>query len=131
MVFDSDFLDSLTVKAKENERLRQHYDLRNSEDDNCQMMLNAVEPGTVLKIHKHPHSSTLTIVLRGSVLIHIYNDEGVVLKSVKLTTDSCPGFTVLENEWHNLESLETGTVIYEQKGCKYDPKTDSVFFEDK
>ena len=85
MVSDNDFLDSLSRQAKASERLRQHYDLRNSENDNSQRMLNALEPGTIIKIHKHPLTSTFTLVLRGKVVIHIYNDQGELEKDIVLS----------------------------------------------
>lgn len=55
---NSDILDDLTSQAKANPRLRQAYDLRTSPDDNSQRMLNAIEPGTVMPIHRHPNTTT-------------------------------------------------------------------------
>ena len=129
MVFDNDFLDSLSRQAKASERLRQHYDLRNSENDNSQRMLNALEPGTIIKIHKHPLASTFTLVLRGKVVIHIYNNHGELGKDIVLSHNGNMACTVSANEWHNLECLEPDTVIFEQKDIKYDSETDAVFFD--
>lgn len=131
MLLDSKLFDSLTEQAKVSPRLRQHFDLRNSEEDTTQRILNAVEPGTVLKVHKHPNSSTLIMVLRGSVKQNIYDDNGNLTKSVVLSPSEVIGYTIEANEWHNLESLESGTIIYEQKSGKYDPLTDAVFFDKK
>ena len=127
MVFNSELFDELSRQAKETPRLRQFFDLRDSEDDTCQRMLNALEPGTIIKIHKHPLSSALTIVLRGSVSINIYDDNGNVIKQTILSREDSIGYTVLENEWHNLVCLEPNTIIYEQKSGKYNPETDAVF----
>ena len=129
MVFDNYFLDSLSKQAKANERLRQYYDLRDSLEDNSQRMLNALEPGTIIKIHKHPLTSTFTLVLRGKVVIHIYNDQGELEKDIVLSRNGNMACTVPENKWHNLECLVPGTIIFEQKGVKYNQETDAVFLE--
>lgn len=121
--------NELTAEAQKNPRLRQHFDLRDSEEDTTQCMLNAIEPGTSLTVHKHPNSSTLIMVLRGSIKQNIYDDNGCLTKSIILTPTDVIGYTIEANEWHNLESLESGTIIYEQKSGKYDPLTNAVFFE--
>ena len=77
MIIDQKLLDDLSAQAKANPRLRQSYDLRTSADDNSQRMLNAVEPGTVLPIHRHRNSTETIVVLRGKVVQHYYNDKGV------------------------------------------------------
>lgn len=64
MIIDQKLLDDLSAQAKANPRLRQSYDLRTSADDNSQRMLNAVEPGTVLPIHRHRNSTETIVVLR-------------------------------------------------------------------
>lgn len=133
MVFDSILLDNLSAQAKVNPRLRQLYDLRESEDSELQQILNALEPGTIFKIHKHPISTSNLIVLRGAIRHYTYDDNGNVLEQIDLyVKDGFQQLIVIEpNVWHSLECLETGTVIYENKNGKYDPNTDSVFFEDK
>jgi cupin fold WbuC family metalloprotein len=133
MIFDKEFLDKLTEQAKASPRLRQFYDLRDTDNDNSQRMLNAVEPGTVLKIHNHPNTSTVVFVIRGSILQNIYNDKGELTEAIKLEAGN-PGvamYVIEKGVWHNLESLESGTVIFEQKDVKYDSKTDAVFFDEK
>lgn len=67
MIIDQQLLDSLTLQAKQKPRLRQAYDLRNSAEDKSQRMLNALEPGTVLPIHRHTATSEVTSVVRGRV----------------------------------------------------------------
>ena len=57
MIFDKTVLDTLTAQAKESPRLRMNLDLRNSPEDGSQRMLNALEPGTVLPIHRHRTTS--------------------------------------------------------------------------
>ena len=67
MKFDNHFLDTLTEKAKASPRLRMHYDLRDTTEDPCMRMLNALEPGTVVSIHRHSETSEDVICIRGCV----------------------------------------------------------------
>lgn len=122
MTIDQELLDSLTAKAKENPRLRQNYDLRNCENDESQRMLNAIEPGTVMPIHRHPNTSTTVIVIRGKMRQNFYDDNGTLTESVTLDAE---GFTrvvqIEKGRWHNLESLETGTILFEAKDGAWEP----------
>ena len=133
MVIDTKLFDELTAQAKASSRLRHALDLRNSPEDNTQRMLNALEPGTVLHIHRHPASSTTVIVLRGCIKQNIYDDEGTLIQSeiLKPTDKQLVIFEIPQNAWHNLECLESGTVIFEGKDGKYNPETDAEFFEKK
>ena len=65
MLLDKDFLDNLSKLASENSRLRTSFDLRNSDKDNSQRMLNALQPGTIVPIHRHPATAETLIVIRG------------------------------------------------------------------
>ena len=116
MQIDHPLLDTLTAQAKSSPRLRQHYDLRNSENDNSQRMLNALEPGTVMPIHRHRNSSETVVVLRGKVKWLYYNDKGGVTDTFIVAPNSdLVGLSVPMDQWHSLECLETGTVILECK----------------
>ncbi len=75
MLIDSSLLDHLTSQAKSSPRLRQNYDLRNSETDKSQRMLNAVEPGSIMPIHRHPNTSTTVIIIRGKIRQNFYDDN--------------------------------------------------------
>lgn len=122
MRFDKSFLDELTMRAKNNPRLRQHFDLRTSGADTSQRMLNAMEPGTQVPIHRHPHSSETVIVLRGSVMEYFYDEAGNVTDSFKAgPATGCAGFSVPPCVWHSTESLESGTVIFEAKDGAFEP----------
>lgn len=122
MVIDSVLLDSLTVAAKESPRLRMNYDLRNSSEDGSQRMLNALEPGTVLPIHRHLRSSETVAILRGSARQYFYNAEGEVDEVVTIAAGSdCVAMSVEKGRWHRIESLETGTVILEAKDGPFAP----------
>lgn len=122
MIFNQQFLDTLTEQAKASPRLRMNYDLRNSENDQSQRMLNALEPGTVLPIHRHRHSSEVVVVLRGKVKWVFYNDNKEVTATFIVAPGSdLVGLSVPIGQWHSLECLEPGTVIIESKDGAYEP----------
>lgn len=122
MVIDKELLDELTSQAKQNPRLRQAYDLRNSIDDKSQRMLNALEPGTVLPIHRHRTTSEVTSVIRGRVRHNMYDDKGNLTETFIASEDGFPNFYVTPmGMWHNTECLESGTVIFEAKDGAYAP----------
>ena len=120
MTIDQTILDQLTAAAKASPRLRMNLDLRNSADDQSQRMLNAIEPGTVMPIHRHRGSSETCICLRGHFVEYFYDDKGQLTD----TFDMLPGGTVLNipiGQWHSLKSLESGTVLFEAKDGAYAP----------
>ena len=122
MLLNQELLDTLTTQAKASPRLRQHFDLRNSEHDQSQRMLNALEPGTVLPIHRHLHSSESVAILRGKVNWIFYDDQGhETSRHLIEAGGENPGIVVPMGQWHNLECLESGTVIMECKDGVYEP----------
>ena len=76
MLLNQELLNTLTAQAKASPRLRQNYDLRNTPDDNSQRMLNALEPGSELPIHRHLHTSEIVAMLRGKAFWIFYDDQG-------------------------------------------------------
>lgn len=122
MIVDIKLMDELSQQAKENPRLRQAFDLRTTPEDQSQRILNAVEPGTILPIHRHRGSTETIIVLRGKVVQHYYNDAGEKTASYELAPNSAQvGMSVPVGQWHALESLEEGSVIFECKDGTYQP----------
>ena len=122
MKIDNQLLDTLSAQAKANPRLRQSYDLRTTPEDQSQRILNAVEPGTILPIHRHRGSTETIVVLRGKVVQHYYNDAGKKTSSFELAPNSAQvGMSVPVGQWHALESLEEGSVIFECKDGAYQP----------
>ena len=122
MVIDNKILDELSAQAKANPRLRQAMDLRNSPEDLSQRMLNALEPGTVMPIHRHLASSETVTLLRGRIRWHFYDDAGKETESVLLDANGdvrC--INVEKARWHSLECLESGSVLLESKDGKYEP----------
>ena len=122
MRIDVTLLDELTAQAKVSPRLRMNFDLRNSPNDQSQRMLNALEPGTVMPIHRHRHSSETVVVLRGKVKWVYYNDKKEVTDTFIVAPGSdFIGLSVPMGQWHSLECLETGTVIFESKDGAFEP----------
>ena len=123
MVIDRSLLDNLTAQAKVSPRLRMNFDLRNSSADNSQRMLNAIEPGTVMPIHRHKSSSETVVCIRGHFEEYFYDESGALVDVV----DMVPGGVVLNvpiGQWHSLKSLESGTVLLECKDGAYEPLGD-------
>ena len=116
MVIDNRILDELSAQAKATPRLRQAMDLRNAPEDLSQRMLNALEPGTVMPIHRH-HASTETVVLlRGKIEWVFYDDEGNETERVTLDSNGEPRMINVERDrWHSLVCLEEGSVLFESK----------------
>lgn len=122
MVIDNKILDDLSAQAKASPRLRIAMDLRNSPEDLSQRMLNAIEPGTVMPIHRHLASSETVTLLHGKIRWHFYDDAGKETESVVLDANSdvrC--INVEKARWHSLECLESGSVLFESKDGKYEP----------
>ena len=116
MQINTSLLDALTAQAKFSPRLRMNLDLRNSPDDQSQRMLNALEPGTVMPIHRHRNTSETVVVLRGKVKWLYYNDNRELTDSFIVAPNSdLIGLSVPKGQWHSLECLETGSVILETK----------------
>ena len=121
MKIDSTLLDTLTAQAKANPRLRQAYDLRTTPEDNSQRILNAMEPGTILPIHRHRGSTETVVVLRGKIKQNFYDENGQLTESFEVSARSeIVGFSVEVGRWHNTECLESGTVILECKDGRYE-----------
>lgn len=119
-IIDEHTLNALTAQAKASPRLRMNLDLRNSPEDQSQRMLNAIEPGTVLPIHRHRTTSETVVCLRGHFEEYFYDEEGRLTDTI----DMVPGGTLINipaGQWHNLKSLESGTVLLECKDGPWEP----------
>lgn len=122
MIIDQALLDNLTAQAKASPRLRMNLDLRNSPEDQSQRMLNALEPGTPLPIHRHMKSSETVVCLRGHLREVFYNDSGAVTEIIDLAPGSeCAAVNIPIGQWHTVDVLESGTVILEMKDTPYEP----------
>ena len=121
-IIDNNLIDSVVAQAKESPRLRMNYNFHESLDDKCHRLLNALEPGTVIPVHRHPTKDESFVILRGKVRVSIYNDSGQVTESVVLSpADGKYGVDIAKNVWHGVECLESGSVIFEVKEGPFVP----------
>lgn len=116
-------LDGLTAQAKASPRLRMNLDLRNSPEDGSQRMLNAIEPGSPLPIHRHRKSSETIVCLRGRLVEEFYDDlEMICTESIELSPNGpVVALNIPIGQWHTARALESGTVILEMKDGPYEP----------
>ena len=122
MLIEEKLLDSVTSRAKTSDRLRMNYNLHDSLDAKAQRLLNALEPGTELPIHRHQHTAETYIVLRGAIKVFFYNDERMVTNEFMINPlEGRYGIHIPAGQWHTLEVLESGTVIFEVKDGPYAP----------
>lgn len=128
MVITQAILDELSEKAKASPRLRCNLDMRNTPEDQSQRMLNALEPGTVMPIHRHLGSSETCVCVRGHFEEYFFDDSG----NLTDTIDMVPGGVILnieKGQWHSLRSLESGTVLLETKDGPYHPLAEDEIME--
>ena len=116
-------LDKLTAQAKESPRLRMNLDLRNSEQDQSQRMLNAIEPGSLLPIHRHQKTSETVVCLRGCLVEEFYDElERICTDRIELSPNGpVVALNIPAGQWHTVHALESGTVILEMKDGPYEP----------
>lgn len=133
-IINNQLLDTITEKAKESPRLRMNHNLHNSLEDRVQQLLNALEPGTEIPIHRHTHTSETYLLLRGKIKVFFHNDQGEVVESFNLIAVGTNygenhqkkhpenyGLNIPAGQWHSLEVLESGTIILEIKEGPYKP----------
>ncbi len=130
MLLDYNLLDSITEQAKQSPRLRMNYNLHDSLEAKAQRLFNALEPGTKLPIHRHTQTGESYIVVRGYIKVYFYNDN----KEVVATYDLNPkegrfGVHIPAGQWHTLEVMESGTVIFEVKDGPYAPLSKNDIIE--
>lgn len=122
MLIDERLFDELTEKAKESPRLRMNYNLHDSLDAKAQRLFNALEPGTVMPIHRHMTSSETQVLMRGSMKVMFYDDKGQITEEYMLDNSTGNyGVQIPAGVWHSLEVLQTGTIILEIKDGPYRP----------
>jgi cupin fold WbuC family metalloprotein len=124
-------LDDLTAKAKASPRLRMNLDLRNSAEDQSQRMLNAIEPGSELPIHRHKHTSETVVCLRGRLVWEFYDElERICTDTIELSPNGqVVALNVPASQWHTVRALESGSVILEMKDGAYEPISDEDIFQ--
>ena len=119
-------MDSLTEQAKASPRLRMNMDLRNSDDDKSQRMLNAIEPGSPMPIHRHQKTSETVVCLRGKLVWEFYDElERICTDYIELSPNGqVVALNVPAGQWHTVKALESGSVILECKEGAYEPQRD-------
>ena len=137
-IFNQEFLDELLMKALESPRLRQNYDLRTSEKDTSQRMMNALQPDTVVPIHRHEDTTETVVCLKGRLEEIIYEEVVEYVKEQTSGTEDvmqqktfkevaryllCPaegkyGIQIPKGAWHTIQVLEP-SVIFEAKDGAY------------
>lgn len=121
MIIDDQLLDVVQKSARQTERLRMHFDLRNDDTDCSQRMLNVMEVGTVLPIHRHHTSSETVVLLRGHIIERFYDDDGGVIAEFDLNpSEGRYGVNVPNHVWHNFEVIEP-SALFEAKDGRYMP----------
>lgn len=126
-VIDTTLLDKVSSEAKDSPRLRMNLDLRNSADDTSQRMLNAIEPGSPLPIHRHQKTSETVVCIRGRLVEEFYDDLGRMCEEAIELSPNGPVYclNIPAGQWHTVRSLESGSVILEMKNGPYEPLSDA------
>ena len=126
MVITQAILDKLTAEAKASPRLRMNLDLRNSDSDQSQRMLNAIEPGSPLPIHRHQNTSETVVCLRGRLVEEYYDElERICTERIELSPNGpVVALNIPTGQWHTVRALESGSVILEMKEGAYEPLQD-------
>lgn len=116
-------LDTLTEQAKASPRLRMNMDLRNGPEDKSQRMLNAIEPGSPIPIHRHQNTSETVVCLRGRLVWEFYGElERICTETIELTPNgSVVALNIPVGQWHTVKALESGSCILECKEGVYEP----------
>lgn len=116
-VIDDKLLDNLQEMAHESARLRMNYDLRNSEDDKSQRMLNVFWPGSKTEPHRHRNSNETIIVIRGELDLVLFNDDGIEIERLHMGGKSgIYGANITKGAWHTVEPKELSFVFTGKEG---------------
>jgi len=122
LLINNNLLDDVTRQANNSARLRMNFNLHDSYESNAQKVINAMEPGTVVPIHRHKKFAETYVVLRGSIRVFFYNDKKTIIGNYLLDpNDGNYGIEIPLGVLHNLEVIEPGTVIFEVKDGPYIP----------
>ena len=121
-LIDKPLIDKVSTAAAASPRLRMNHNFHESPDSKSQRLLNALEPGTIMPIHRHPHTSETYVLLRGKLKVMFYNSNKEMTESAVLEPAAgVYGVNIPAGQWHSLEVLEHGTVIFEAKDGPYMP----------
>lgn len=122
MKINQTLLNQVTLQASQSPRLRMNYNFHEGPESKAQRLLNALEPGTILPIHRHRHTAETYILLRGKMNVVFYNEMGGEQERFPLDPlQGEYGVHIPAGQWHTVEVLESGTVIFEVKDGPYAP----------
>lgn len=122
MILNKTLLDSVSQQAKASPRLRMNYNLHEHLEDKTHRFFNAMEPGTVVPIHRHRNCAETFMLVRGNMRVVLYDDEKNVIEDTILSAESGNyGIHIPIGVWHWVEILESGTVTFEVKEGPYEP----------
>ncbi|GHT72040.1 hypothetical protein AGMMS50239_41380 [Bacteroidia bacterium] len=130
-LINQSLLDQTSEKAKSSERLRMNHNFHKDFNDPVNRMLNTLEPGTVIPIHRHlhPYKNETFIILRGELDVLLYKDDGSLLDCITLNASKGNyGIDIPGNVWHSLNVKESGTVIFEVKQGPFSPISQEDIF---
>lgn len=121
-VIDNELLNEVSRQAKTNPRLRMNYNFHTSTESSVQRLLNALEPGTKIPVHRHRNTDETYILLRGCIKILFYDDNGCEIESEIINPQQASyGIHIPAGQWHSLEVLASESVIFEVKEGPYIP----------
>ena len=129
-IIDPTLILGLQQAAQNDPRLRKTHNFHTESSDPLQRMLNAIEPGSYVQPHRHidPAKREMFIILKGRVVVFIFDDHGVITNSVLLCADyGNLGIEIMPHEWHSIVSLESGSVVFEVKDGPYNVADDKWF----
>ena len=122
MIINKTLLDSVSKQAKESPRLRMNYNLHEKLTDSTHRFFNAMEPGTVVPIHRHQNCAETFILVRGSMRVVLYDDDRNVIEDTILSAGGDNyGIHIPKGVWQWVDILESGTVTFEVKEGPYEP----------
>ena len=123
-IINEALLDETTGRAKQSPRLRMNYNFHEHLDDPVNRLLNALEPGTYLRPHRHlnPKKDEIFLLLRGRIAVFLFDNKGEITKTQILDPkEGVYGAEIKAGTWHGLLVLESGSVIYEIKEGPFAP----------
>ncbi|MEG2061812.1 MAG: WbuC family cupin fold metalloprotein [Alistipes sp.] len=122
MLIDQKLLDQVSQQAQESPRLRMNHNFHDAPTSPSQRLLNALEPGTVLPIHRHRHTSESYVLLRGRIDVMFCDAAGHTTATFHLDPlMGNYGVQIPRGQWHTLQVLASGSVIFEAKDGPYTP----------
>lgn len=125
MIFNKNFICRLLDNARSSERLRQNYDLRNSTADTSQRMMNALQPGTQVPIHRHTDTAETVICISGRLEEIFYESTNIdntefkeISRFMLCPSEGNHGMQIPAGTWHSINVIEP-SVIFEAKDGAY------------